>query len=958
MTIKTLACILLLLSLLALPVTPTRAQPVTDSTPAHGVADVLFIERPSDASFFTYGANVSLRIGPDGLQLTLPTAASAEPAPYAALQPRYAPYNHLAPASDQAARDTVATAASETTMLRFPGANLDPQPFAAATTRVNVYPGADPATWRENLRAWHGVRLANLYPGATMEITSDGATPTWRLVCETASAARCAYLRSLVGAVASAHGFAAPSSAFSPIQNAADSEVGDAQSNPAQLIASTLVGGALGDSVVAVGRAADGRVYVGGNTTSTDAGYTGSLYVAEYSPDLRTRTFLTFLGAHTPWDSVADLAIAPDGSVLVAGTTYTPDFPTTPGAFDRLLDEGEDTCPTGLLAEPCPDAFAVKLTANGQLAYATFLGGSYVYLPGFGDENFGGDDYGSGIRGDSAGNIYVAGTTDSEDFPTTPGAYDRTFSYVDIGMNPDVFVVKLRPHGGGASDLVYSTYLGAGYVNDARGIALSDDGRVYGTGSVMGDNRIITVPKIDFPHTPGAYPSPSACESEKCRDVIFYKLNPTGNGSADLAYGTFFGGTSPVSTWYELEHGNSVAVMPNGGAVIGGVTYYENTGFPTTPGAFMTTLPASNSYVGFITYLSLAGQGGSDLLYSTLLGGQSTTYLFDVGADSTGKLYASGYTSSLNFPTTPNAFDTTPAGADAFVSCLTPGGNGAADLAYSTVLGGSGSDEAQGLIVVGDSHVIIGGETQSYDFPLPATGHDTTRNGNSDGFVAVLSWASSAIRGRITDADGAPLSGVTVTASNGDTAVSQTDGRYTFAALEPGTYTLTVPSGYVWQPPRRIVRVPPSAADQDFTRHSAFKSVTPGAYSAPLAAGDRLTYTVAIAFPDAAPRTFYDAIPTHTAYIPGSLSAPGSVIYDAVSNAITGTLTITPGELFTITFVVSSTITGTPQFAPKITNRACVLPAGAPLSDCTWSNEVVTRSYAWRIFLPLTTRNH
>ena len=126
------------------------------------------------------------------------------------------------------------------------------------------------------------------------------------------------------------------------------------------------------------------------------------------------------------------------GNAYVVGSTQSPDFPTTAGAFDR----------TGAASNNL-DVFVAKINPAGTaLVYSTFVGGT----------NF---EWGRGIAIDAANNVYVTGQTQSSNFPTTGGAFDRTFN-VDTcprcGIDQyDAFVFKLNAAG---SSLVYSTYLG------------------------------------------------------------------------------------------------------------------------------------------------------------------------------------------------------------------------------------------------------------------------------------------------------------------------------------------------------------------------------------------------------------------------------------------------------------------------------------------------------------------
>jgi hypothetical protein len=123
--------------------------------------------------------------------------------------------------------------------------------------------------------------------------------------------------------------------------------------------------------------------------------------------------YSTFLGG-MDLDLGSGIAVDGSGRAYVTGFTNSADFPTTTGAFDRTLGGFED-------------AFVSKLNASGSgLIYSTFLGGTAF-------------DQGSGIAVDEGGRAYVTGHTSSADFPTTTGAFDRTFN----GGEPDAFVTKL-----------------------------------------------------------------------------------------------------------------------------------------------------------------------------------------------------------------------------------------------------------------------------------------------------------------------------------------------------------------------------------------------------------------------------------------------------------------------------------------------------------------------------------
>jgi len=324
------------------------------------------------------------------------------------------------------------------------------------------------------------------------------------------------------------------------------------------------------------------------------------------------------------------------------------------------------------------------LIIDPTLAYSTYLGGT-IY------------DEGLGIAVDD-GNAYITGYTNSPDFPTTLGVWDRTYN-----GGYDVFVTKLSPAG---DILIYSTYLGG--TNNERGHDIAvDDGNAYITGGTW---------SYDFPTTLGAY---DTTQNGYC-DAFVTKLSPDGN---ILIYSTFLGGTSS-------DYGYGIAVA-DGNASITGATYSSD--FPTTPGVNGTTY---NGYCdAFVTKFRPAG---NILTYSTYLGGTHYDYGYGI-AVADGNAYITGGTNSSNFPTTPGAYDRTYNGYyDAFVTKLSRAGT----LIYSTYLGGTLNDEGYG-IAVADGNAYITGYTNSPDFPTTPGAYDTTYNGGGGGFVTKLSRAGN-----------------------------------------------------------------------------------------------------------------------------------------------------------------------------------------------------------------------
>jgi hypothetical protein len=241
------------------------------------------------------------------------------------------------------------------------------------------------------------------------------------------------------------------------------------------LVYSTYLGGTGGDGGDGIAVDAAGNAYVTGSTQSANfpttagayqsVGATGVTFVTKLNPTGTALVYSTYLGG-TGGDYGDGIAVDAAGNAYVTGYTASTNFPTTPGAFQMSYGGGSGGS---------YDAFVTKLNPTGTaLVYSTYLGGA-------------GDDRGSGIAVDAAGNAYVTGYTSSANFPITAGALQTSF-----GGNYDAFVTKLNPTG---TALVYSTYLGGTGLDLDYGIAVDAAGNAYVTGYTFSTN---------FPTTAGA----------------------------------------------------------------------------------------------------------------------------------------------------------------------------------------------------------------------------------------------------------------------------------------------------------------------------------------------------------------------------------------------------------------------------------------------------------------------
>ena len=364
-------------------------------------------------------------------------------------------------------------------------------------------------------------------------------------------------------------------------------------------------------------------------------------------------SWATYLGG-SEVDSVNGIGVDAAGSAYVAGSTSSTNFPVV-SALQGTKGAGTAN-----------DAFVAKLNPAGTaLVWSTYLGGSLA-------------DDANALAVDAAGNVTVAGTTSSTNFPVA-NAVQATKG---AGTTSDAFVARLNPAG---SALAYSTYLGGGAADTGRGVAVDGTGAAHVTGSTA---------STDFPVLNAFQTAKGAGTAT---DAFVTVLNPAGSA---LAYSTYLGGSTD-------DIGTAIAVDPTGRSYVTGETRSAN--FPTVAplkaaisGACPTTNdPARLCREAFVTKLNPTAAGAASVVWSTYHGGTASTFhieVRDVGlgiaVDSTGSAYVTGETTSDDFPTV-NPVQATRAGdADGFVTKFAPAGNA---ITYSTYLGGAGTDTLIGI---------------------------------------------------------------------------------------------------------------------------------------------------------------------------------------------------------------------------------------------------------------------
>jgi hypothetical protein len=339
------------------------------------------------------------------------------------------------------------------------------------------------------------------------------------------------------------------------------------------------------------------------------------------------------------------------------------------------------------------------LIIDPVLSYSTYLGGN-------------GWDEAYDIAVDGSGQAYVAGGTESTNFPVTAEAFQMMPSGGSTDYS-EAFVAKLSADG---SRLVYATYLGGSNGDEAYGIAVDGQGQAYVAGYTGSDN---------FPVTTGAF-QPVFGGGYGYGDAFVAQLSADGSR---LIYATYLGGNGS-------DGATGIAVDGQGQAYVAG--FIDSTNFPVTTGALQPVFGGGYSDA-FVAQLSA---DGSTLAYATYLGGNGSDGATGIAVDGQGRAYVAGSTFSTDFPVTGSAFQPVLSSnggysGDAFVAQLSVDGS---SLIYSTYLGGNGGDGAAGIAVDGQGRAYVTGSTSSTNFPVTAGALQPVFGGGySDAFVAQLS---------------------------------------------------------------------------------------------------------------------------------------------------------------------------------------------------------------------------
>jgi uncharacterized repeat protein (TIGR01451 family) len=416
-------------------------------------------------------------------------------------------------------------------------------------------------------------------------------------------------------------------------------------------------------------------------------------------------------------------AIAVDSALnaYIAGSTKSTDFPPVPGRIGSL---------SGVA-----NVYIAKFNSQGSaLAFSTIIGGK-------------GTDYPAGVAVDSGFNVFVAGTTDSLDFPTLGGL-------TPILTNGNhVFVTKLTS----GANLLYSTFLAGSGIDSASGMAIDSLSKIYVTG---------TTTSTDFPTTPNSLSESKGFTPPGTVELFFSKVDPTLVGSSSLLYSSYLGGTSVNAGATPTAIGGGVAVDTNCNAYISGGTNYTDMPLANAYQGAPNSLTGTNAYLAELEVPTNSNCGSDFILnYGTYFGGTGSDVAYGVAVDVGHTAYITGSTTSNDLALPPPTTDTIPPFqvcpgvpnpappavlptsctavtlSDAFVAKftqpITTGTTpGDVTLSYFSYLGGSGQDAGLAIVVDTTGGARITGLTKSGDFPVSATPLQSGFGGGTDAFYA------------------------------------------------------------------------------------------------------------------------------------------------------------------------------------------------------------------------------
>jgi uncharacterized repeat protein (TIGR02543 family) len=540
--------------------------------------------------------------------------------------------------------------------LRFEGVSPDTQVLGEEQLPgiVNYFIGDDPANWHANIPTYASIVYEQLYPG--IDLFYNGSQSV------------------LKGTYVVAPG-ADPGDIRWRYDGASNVEL-----SKGELLISTTETGEAGSLVE--------RQPLAWQTVDGKRRHVGIRYVIH-----RDGSIGFALGKY---DVAQPLMIDPtlDYSTYVGGVKDEGSFGVSVDASNNVYIAGS----TESKSPGNPDIFVVKLDPSqagaNQLVYETYIGGSGEEVPG-------------GIGVDSNGNVYVAGYSDSTDFPV------KNEYQTDQGGR-DAVVVQLNAAGA----VNYASYLGGSSEDEAHQVAVGDNGLMHVVGDTGSD---------DFP-TKNAFQGAHASGG----DTFVAVVDPSKSGNASLVYSTYYGG----SGW---DQGWAIDVLD-------GIIYFAgctNSNDLPLKNAIQQTYGGTGGLLGdaYVAKLDPSLLGANQLLFATYLGGGGDDNIGGIAVDASGDVYVAGVT-GVNKGTGLADFPTTaispPYGGGDWDGFLVKLRTNSASLIFSRFVGGGGNDGGRDIVLDTSGNTYVTGGTGSDDFPTVNPIQDSFRGGTGASYPKYL----------------------------------------------------------------------------------------------------------------------------------------------------------------------------------------------------------------------------
>jgi hypothetical protein len=344
------------------------------------------------------------------------------------------------------------------------------------------------------------------------------------------------------------------------------------------------------------------------------------------------------------------------------------------------------------------------LVIDPVLIYSTFMGGS-------------GADQITAARLDSAGHLYVAGSSATNDLVATTNTYQAA----NAG-GIDIFVAVLDTTPGKGYPILYFSYIGGTGTDIPLAMALDSSNNIYLTG---------TTTSASFPMAGASVQTAGA--GSNIVSCFVLELNPgLSSGTSSLVYSSYLGGTTGN------QSANGIALDPTGNIYLIGTT--KSTDFPVSTSAYQSTLNGLQD-----AFLCKIAPASSTLVYSTYLGGEFEDDGRGIVIGSNGLVYFAANTNSTQFPLAGASYQRNLVGYyDIVIGAMDMTQSGAGSLVYATYFGGSDDDEVLKLALDASGNLLLTGYTFSVDFPVTKDAVQPASGGVSDAFVLVVNPANPA----------------------------------------------------------------------------------------------------------------------------------------------------------------------------------------------------------------------